>query len=123
MLARLVVLPEPVGPVTRIKPRGRTMSRLIASGMPTCSKDRNWLGNAPQHHADVAALLENRDAEADAVEVLDGEVGAAFFLQFLLAAVGRDALHQPVVSSLSRTFGVQARADGLDAAARAAGPP
>ena len=44
MLARLVVLPEPVGPVTRIRPRGRVMSRLIASGMPSCSKVMNSFG-------------------------------------------------------------------------------
>ena len=44
MLARLVVLPEPVGPVTSSRPRGRVMSRLMASGMPICSKVRNWLG-------------------------------------------------------------------------------
>ena len=50
--------------------------------------------NAPQHHADVAVLLEDGDAEAVAVGELDGEVGPALFLQFLLAAVGRDALHQ-----------------------------
>ena len=51
-------------------------------------------GNTPQHHADVAALLEDGHAEADAVDELDGEVGAPFFLQFLLAAIRRDALHQ-----------------------------
>ena len=44
MLARLVVLPEPVGPVTRSRPRGRMISRLMASGMPICSNVRNWLG-------------------------------------------------------------------------------
>ena len=44
MLARLVVLPEPVGPVTSSRPRGRMMSRRITSGMPICSKDMNSLG-------------------------------------------------------------------------------
>ena len=32
------------GPVTSNKPRGRVISRLMGSGMPTCSKVRNWLG-------------------------------------------------------------------------------
>ena len=79
MLARLVVLPEPVGPVTSSKPRGRMMSRRMASGMPICSKVMNCAGNAPQHHADVAALLEDGHAEAEAVDELDGEVGSRPF--------------------------------------------
>src|SRR5262249_27762370 len=45
-------------------------------------------------HADAAFLLEDRHAEANAVGVFDGEVGAAFFLQFLLATIRRDAFHQ-----------------------------
>ena len=51
-------------------------------------------GNLPQHHGHVAALLEDRDAEAGRVAKGEAEVGAADFLQFLLAPLGRDALHQ-----------------------------
>src|SRR5262249_33667469 len=50
--------------------------------------------DAPQHQADVAALLEDGDAETIAVGELDGEVGTAHLLQLLLAAVRGDALHQ-----------------------------
>ena len=42
--ARLVVLPDPVGPVTRSNPRGWTISERTASGMPICSNVKNWLG-------------------------------------------------------------------------------
>ena len=64
--------------------------------------------NAPQHHADVAALLEDGDAETVAVGELDGEVGPALFLEFLLAAVGRDALHQAGGVVLLQRLGVEA---------------
>ena len=63
--------------------------------------------NAPQHHADVAALLEDGDAEAVAVGELDGEVGAALLLKLLLAAVGRDALHQGGGVVLVQHLGVE----------------
>ena len=37
MLASEVDFPEPVGPVTRIKPRGRWISSCIAAGRPISS--------------------------------------------------------------------------------------
>ena len=42
--ARLVVLPEPVGPVTRISPRGRLIRSSMILGRPSCSKVKNSLG-------------------------------------------------------------------------------
>jgi pilus retraction protein PilT len=42
--ARLVVLPEPVGPVTRIRPRGRVINCSMTAGRPSCSKVRNSFG-------------------------------------------------------------------------------
>ena len=44
MLARLVVLPLPVGPVTRNSPRGRQMTSLTTIGRPSCSNVRNSRG-------------------------------------------------------------------------------
>ena len=52
------------------------------------------VGNLPQHHRHVAALLEDRDAEAGHVAEGEAEVRAAHLLQLLLAPLGRDALHQ-----------------------------
>ena len=56
---------------------------------------RQQLGrNLPQHHGDVAALLEDRDAEPGQLAKGEAKVRPAHGLQLLLAAVGRDALHQ-----------------------------
>jgi hypothetical protein len=38
--ASVVDLPEPVGPVTRISPRGRYVSRCTTSGRNNCSMGR-----------------------------------------------------------------------------------
>ena len=107
MLARLVVLPEPVGPVTSSRPRGRMMSRRIDLGHAQLLEGQELARNAPQHHADVATLLENGHAETVAVDELDGEVGAALFLQFLLAAIRRDALHEGKVIVVVQDLRVQ----------------
>ena len=40
-LARLVLLPEPVGPVTRNSPRGRLTNSMQGHGRPSCSIDMN----------------------------------------------------------------------------------
>ena len=85
--ASVVVLPEPVGPVTRNSPRGRVIKLLQDRRQPKLLERQQLVGNLPQHHADVAALLEDRHAEAGQVAEGEAEVGAAHFLQFLLAAV------------------------------------
>ncbi len=94
MLASEVLLPEPVGPVTRNSPRGRMNEPHAGRGQPELLHRQQLGGNLPQHHGDVAALLEDRHAEAGQLAEGEAEVGAADRLQFLLAAVGRDALHQ-----------------------------
>jgi hypothetical protein len=50
--------------------------------------------NLPQNHGNIATLLEHRDAEACHVSKGKAKVATAHGLQFLLAAVGRDAFHQ-----------------------------
>ena len=94
MLASEVLLPEPVGPVTRNNPRGRWISRSQAAGKPELFHGEQLVGNLPKHHRHVAALLEDRDAEAGQVAKGEAKVGPAHGLQLLLAAVGGDALHQ-----------------------------
>jgi len=50
MAARVVDLPDPVGPVTKIRPRGFAHRSLITGGSPSSSKERIWYGislNAP----------------------------------------------------------------------------
>ncbi len=51
-------------------------------------------GDLPQHHRDVATLLENRDAEASLVAKGEPKVRRPRLLQLPLAALRRDALHQ-----------------------------
>ena len=52
------------------------------------------VGNLTQHHRDMAALLEDGDAEASQVAESEAEVGTSLFLQLALAPLGGDALHQ-----------------------------
>jgi hypothetical protein len=44
IVASVVVLPEPVGPVTRIKPRGRSSRFKTASGSPIAFRFSSWFG-------------------------------------------------------------------------------
>ena len=44
-------------------------------------------------HADISALLENRNAESPHIAKREAKVGSTLLLQFLLAAIGCDALH------------------------------
>ena len=94
MLASVVLLPEPVGPVTRNNPRGRMQSLAQTAGSAQLLHRQQLVRNLPQHHRDVAALLEDGDAEAGQIAEREAEVAAADLRQLMLAAVGRDALHQ-----------------------------
>ncbi len=88
------VLPEPVGPVTRNSPRGRMIRSLQHRRRAKLLEVQQLVGNLPQHHAHVALLLEDRNAEPGQVAEGEAEVGAADLLQLLLAPLRRDALHQ-----------------------------
>ena len=74
MDARLVVLPEPVGPVTRIKPRGRVINCSDHRRQPELLEREELVGNSPQHQPDVAALLVDRHAEPGHVAEREAEV-------------------------------------------------
>ena len=82
--ARLVVLPEPVGPVTRIRPRGRCDQLLDDRRQAELLEREELVGNPPQHQPDVAALLEDGDAEPGHLAEREAEVGPAHLLQLLL---------------------------------------
>ena len=66
----MVVLPEPVGPVTRIRPRGLYSSSLADSGMPICSKVSILLGicrmTMPKLPFSLNTLTRNRAASPNA---------------------------------------------------------
>ncbi len=73
-----------------------------ASGKPQLLGRQLVVGDLPQHHRDETALLENRDAKPSQVAKGESKVGTARFLQFPLATLRRDALHQR-----HRVFGFQ----------------
>jgi hypothetical protein len=49
----------------------------------------------PKHHGHFAALAKDRHAEAGGIAESKTKVGAPAFLEFSLAPLGGDALHQP----------------------------
>ena len=51
-------------------------------------------GDLPQHHGHVAPLTKDRYTEARLISERKAKIATASFLKFLLAAIGRDALHQ-----------------------------
>ena len=52
------------------------------------------VGDLPQNHRDVSALLKNRNAESSQCTEGKPEVGATDFLKFPLATLWSDTLHQ-----------------------------
>ena len=92
--ARLVVLPEPVGPVTRINPRGRVINCSITAGKSELLERQKLVGNPPQHQTHIAALLENRNPEPGHLAERKSEVRPPHLLKLLLAPLRRDALHE-----------------------------
>src|ERR1019366_9515213 len=91
--ASVVVLPEPVGPVTRIRPRGLNKSSFTDSGLPICSNVSILLGicrsTMPKFPFSLTTLTRKR---------------AAAFARLLDVFLGRDAAHQ-----FLRTFGRERR--------------
>ncbi len=73
----------------------RSHAELGADGRRAQLLHRQQLvGNLPQHHADISTLLEHGDAKTGIFAEGKAEVAAADLRQLMLAAVGRDALHQ-----------------------------
>ncbi len=72
-----VVLPEPVGPVTRMSPRGASMSVRTAGGRPIWSSVINSLGMRRRGHGEVSALAVGTHAETVlTLAESDGEIDA-----------------------------------------------
>ena len=81
MEARVVDLPEPVVPVTRIRPRLRRERSRMTSGRPSCSKAGTMPTMARMARAGVPALLERVHAETADVADADGEVEFVLFVE------------------------------------------
>ena len=69
--ASVVDLPLPVGPVTRMRPRGWSDSVASTGGRPELLEALDLLGNQPEDGADGAALVE--DVAAEPREAPDAE--------------------------------------------------
>ncbi len=102
MQASVVVLPDPVGPVTRKMPRGRRQICSAISWQPDLLEGHDLVGNLSKHEAGGPLLLEDRDAKTGLLAVGKAEVAGARFFEFLLNAIGRDGLHQR-----HRVFGIK----------------
>jgi hypothetical protein len=61
--ASVVDLPEPVGPVTRTRPRGFSHSFSTTAGSPSSRKAADLVGDLPERRGDGAALVEDVGAE------------------------------------------------------------
>ena len=87
--ASVVVLPEPVGPVTRISPRGMSSNCRTAGGRPICSRESIFLGIDAQRRCPVPLLAEDADAEAVLPAEGQAEIHAALFIDPLEIALAR----------------------------------
>ena len=88
--ARVVVLPEPVVPVTSTRPRGSRARRLMISGRCSSSKRGDLGGDLAHGDADAAALAEHVDAEAAEVGRRVGEVDLVVLAEAADLLVGHD---------------------------------
>ena len=89
--ASVVDLPEPVTPVTSTSPRASSQMPFRRSWEEIV---RRWLdlgGDDAEHHADVAALLEDVDTEAAQSGDAIRHVEFGIFLELLLLPVGHHA--------------------------------
>ena len=107
MPASVVVFPEPVGPVTRISPRGCRASAATGSGSPEFGQRDGADGHPPQHHPDVAALTEGVHAEsADPVDH-QREVGLPGLLELIDQVGAKDLRQHPVGVRTGQRIGAQ----------------
>ena len=103
-----MVLPEPVGPVTRTSPRCSSASACIDVGQPDLLEGGPAEAELPEDHRDRAALAEDVHAEPAHVGHGVGEVDLAALLEDGLAILRDDAVGDRL--GLQRTQGVAVEA-------------
>jgi hypothetical protein len=89
MLARVVDLPDPVGPVTCTNPRGRRARLLTWAGMPRASSGLSP-GDQPERGPDGVALEVDVEPEAGLAGQRVGAVQLLLALQPLPLPLGQD---------------------------------
>ena len=87
--ASVVVLPEPVAPVTRTSPRCSSARRVTPGGQPELGEDRDLARDDAERERDGAALAEAVDAEARQRRMRERDVEVARLLERLAAASAR----------------------------------
>ena len=93
--ASVVDLPEPVVPVTRMRPRCSRGDLLEDLRQHELLDGLDPEGDDAEHHADGAALLEDVDAEAAEAGDAVGEVDLVGLLELLLLVVVHDPERHP----------------------------
>ena len=96
--ASVVVLPDPVGPVTSTRPRGSSASWRITSGSPSSASDIGLVADQPHHAADRAAGAEGVDPEPADARHRQGVVGLVGRLELRLD-VGAASSRGPALSA------------------------
>ena len=104
--ASVVDLPEPVGPVTSTRPRGRSASVATTGGRPSSWKPRisYGIGGRPRHGA---ALVEDVGAEARQPLDAEREVELEVLLEAVLLRVGQHAVGELLGLGGRRASGVR----------------
>ena len=92
MAARVVDFPLPVGPVTRMSPRGLSQSCSTTGGRFRVLKSLDFKRDETKHGADCAALGEHVGAKP--AQILDPErkIYFPFFFELVLLTVGHHAV-------------------------------
>ena len=88
--ASVVDLPEPVGPVTRTRPRGFSQMLLDDRRQAELAEAADLVGDLAEDGGDGAALVEDVGAEAGQPLDAEGEVDLEVLLQPVLLGVGED---------------------------------
>ena len=92
MAARVVDLPEPVGPVTSTSPRGLSQMVAITGGRPSSLKSADLVGDRAVDGRHRAALHEDVGAEAGQALDAEAEVQLQVLLEAMLLRVGEHAV-------------------------------
>jgi len=102
--ARVVDLPQPVGPVTTTKPRGLAMKLADYLGQAELLESRDLDGDEAKHGTQAVALEVGVDSETGAARQRIGEVDLEVVFEMLALLLSKQAVDQ-----LGGLRGVQSR--------------
>ena len=103
MAARVVDLPEPVGPVTRMRPRGRSHSLATTGGEIELGEALDLKRNDAEDRSNGSALVEDVGAEAGQALESEGEIEFEILFEAMLLGIGHHRVGQ--LLGVGRTSG------------------